>query len=203
VWGFDRGLPVDRYYVERFLSKWASDVRGRVLEVADNEYTRRYGADRVSRSDIITDREGSPKATIVADLANAPHVPSDIFDCIICTQTLQLIFDVQAAIATIYRLLKPGGVLLASVPGISQIARAEMNVRGDYWRFTTASVRRLLEDICNGAQIEVEAYGNVLTAVAFLHGLTAEELNKEELDYCDPNYQAVITFRVVRAAIAP
>src|SRR3990170_7811785 len=34
--GFDRGLPVDRHYIERFLSAHSSDIRGRVLEIGDN-----------------------------------------------------------------------------------------------------------------------------------------------------------------------
>ena len=43
--GFDRGTPIDRYYIESFLSTHASDIRGHVLEVADNTYTRRFGGD--------------------------------------------------------------------------------------------------------------------------------------------------------------
>src|SRR4029453_14668409 len=31
--GYDRGTPVDRYYIERFLARHQSDVKGRVLEV--------------------------------------------------------------------------------------------------------------------------------------------------------------------------
>ena len=52
-WGFDRGLPIDRYYIERFLQRHAADIRGRVLEVGDNAYTRRFGGDRVTNSDVI------------------------------------------------------------------------------------------------------------------------------------------------------
>jgi len=36
------------------------------------------------------------------------------------TQTLHLIYDVRSAIRTLHRVLKPGGVLLATFPGISQ-----------------------------------------------------------------------------------
>ena len=36
-WGWDRGTPVDRYYIEQFLAEHAADVRGRVLEVKDSD----------------------------------------------------------------------------------------------------------------------------------------------------------------------
>ena len=87
--GYDRGLPIDRYYIEQFLSTNASDIRGRVLEMGDDSYTRKFGADRVQQADVLHVVEGNPRATIVADLTCADHVPSDIFDCIILTQTLQ------------------------------------------------------------------------------------------------------------------
>ena len=67
-----------------------------------------------------------PEATIVADLADAAHIPADAFDCIILTQTLHLIFDVRAAVATVRRILAPGGVVLATVPGISQVDRGRV-----------------------------------------------------------------------------
>lgn len=107
-WGDDRGQCVDRYYIERFLAAHACDIRGRVLEIQVDAYTRRFGGKRVARSDVIHVQPGNPKATIVADLASAPHVPSEIFDCIICTQTLLLIYELKAAVRTLYRILKPG-----------------------------------------------------------------------------------------------
>jgi SAM-dependent methyltransferase len=194
-WGGGRGLPVDRYYVEQFLGTRQVDIRGRVLEVGNNVYTRRFGGDRVITSDILDVDDDNPKATFVADLTRAEHIPSDIFDCIICTQTLQLIFDLKAAIRTLHRILKPGGVLLVTVPGISQIARPEMDLWGDFWRFTELSARYLFEDCFPAEHLEVKALGNVLAAVAFLHGLVAEELDPEEFDHVDDDYQLLITIR--------
>jgi SAM-dependent methyltransferase len=179
VFGFDRGLCIDRYYIENFLAKHAEDIRGHVLEIGDDTYTRRFGGDRVARSDVLHVQEGNPKATIVADLTCADSIPSDTFDCIIFTQTLQFIYDVRAAIRHLYRILKPGGVLLATFPGISQISRYDMDRWGDYWRFTTLSARRLFEEVFPPGNVTVRAYGNVLAAVAFLHGLSAEELRRE------------------------
>lgn len=200
--GFDRGLPVDRYYVENFLARQTSDIRGRVMEIGDDSYTRKYGADRVTVSDILHVVEGNPQATIVADITRAEHIPSDAFDCIIFTQTLHLIYDVRAAIRTLYRILKPGGVLLTTFPGISQISRDEW---GPYWcwAFTTLSARRLFEEVFPAANVEVEAHGNVLAAISYLHGLAAEELRVEELDLHDRDYEVLITLRAVKPQVTP
>lgn len=121
--GFDRGTPVDRFYIEWFLSCCEADIRGRVLEIGDNSYTKRFGGNRVTHSDVLHVQEGNPQATFIGDLTSAEHIPSDVFDCIILMQTLHLIYDMKAAMRTLYRILKPGGVLLATVPGISQLER--------------------------------------------------------------------------------
>ncbi|MGH2536478.1 MAG: class I SAM-dependent methyltransferase [Candidatus Promineifilaceae bacterium] len=201
VWGLDRGRPVDRYYIEHFLAANAGDVQGEVLEIGDDTYTRRYGADKVTRSEILHVSPESPKATVVADLADAAHLPAEGFDCIICTQTLHLIYQLEGAIGTLYRLLKAGGVLLATAPGISQISRYDMDRWGDYWRLTSASAARLFGSAFSNGQVEISAYGNVLAATAFLHGLSAEELRPDELAQRDPDYQLLIAIRARKAGV--
>jgi SAM-dependent methyltransferase len=193
--GYDRGQPVDRYYIENFLARHAEDIQGRVLEIKDDSYTRKYGGNRVVTSDVLDIARDNPQATIFADLARADHIPPDAFDCIILTQTLQLIYDLRSAVETLHRILKPGGVLLVTVPGISQISYEQC---GDLWcwAFTRLSARRLLEE--SFLAPEVEAYGNVLAATALLHGLAAKELSRKELDYRDPDYEVVVTLRAVK-----
>ena len=198
AWGYDRGLPVDRYYIEQFLSDCAADVRGRVLEVKDDSYTVKYGGDRVSRSDVLHKTAGNPRATVVADLTNAPDLPADTYDCIICTQTLQFIYEIRAAIGTLYRILKPGGVLLVTVPGMSQISRFDMDRWGDYWRFTTLSIGHLFSETFTESQVRVRAYGNVRSAISVLHGLASEELGRRALDAVDPDYEVLIAVRAVK-----
>jgi SAM-dependent methyltransferase len=201
-YGFDRGLPIDRYYIEAFLARQAADIRGRVLEVGDDSYTRRFGDGRVTQRDVLHVTPGSPQATIVADLAAAPHVPSESFDCIILTQTLQLVYDLRLATATLHRILRPGGVVLATVPGITQIEDPEWNGTW-YWSFTVPSARRMFEEAFPATGVAVEAHGNVFAVVAFLHGLAVEELEPGRLDRHDPAYPVLITVRAARPATAP
>jgi SAM-dependent methyltransferase len=204
--GLSRGTPVDRYYIEKFLTEQAASsdhgrnpIRGRVLEVGDSLYTDRFGdALGIDSVDILDLSAKNPRATVVADLADAPQLGSDTYDCVICTQTLLLIYDARAAIRTLHRILRPQGVLLLTVPGISQICRWEMDDMGDYWRFTTLSLRRLLEESFTADDLTVRAYGNVLTASAFLYGMVVEELRTRELDYRDPDYELLIGGRATK-----
>jgi glycosyltransferase involved in cell wall biosynthesis/SAM-dependent methyltransferase len=199
--GWDRGgLPVDRYYIERFLEQHAGDIRGRVLEAKDDAYTRRFGGAGVTRADVLHPTRDNPRATIVADLTQAEAIPDDTFDCVLLTQVLPFIPDVPAAVKTLHRILRPGGVALVTVPGISQIVRYDMDRWGDYWRFTTRSVLRLFEAAFPSGDIAVEAHGNVLVATAFLHGLSTRDLRQHELEYRDPDYEVLITVRAVKRA---
>lgn len=196
--GFDRGLPVDRYYIENFLARHANDIQGHVLEIKEPIYTHKFGGDRITKSDVLHVEAGNPKATMIADLTNADHLSSDTFNCIILTQTLQFIYDIRAAIKTLHRILKPKGVLLVTVSGISQISSEDMERWGQYWSFTTLSIQQLLQAVFEQDELEITAYGNVLSAIAFLHGLATEELDKSKLDYHDPNYQVLISARAVK-----
>ncbi len=192
------GRPVDRFYIEKFLESFAPDIQGRVLEIGDARYTERFGSGRVKSSDVLNAIAGNPEATIVADLTNAGHVPSESFDCILLTQTLQMIFDVQAALVTLRRILKKRGVLLATLPGLAPISRYDMERWGDYWRFTSLAARRLFMTAFLPSEITVEAYGNLGSATAFLHGLAAEDLGAEELSRRDPDYEVLIAVRAIR-----
>jgi SAM-dependent methyltransferase len=193
--GYDRGLPIDRYYIERFLATNSSAIRGHVMEIADNTYTRRFGGDRVTASDVLHVETGHPNATIVGDLTCADHIPSGTFDCVILTQTLQFIPDVPAVLRTVKRILKPGGIVLATIPGISPISRYDMERWGHFWAFTTQSAQRLFEEVFPQDQIQISAYGNVLSAAGFLYGMATEELTQQELEHCDSDYQVIITVK--------
>jgi SAM-dependent methyltransferase len=190
--GFDRGKPVDRWYIERFLAAHRSDVRGAVLEVAEGTYTDWYGDGEVTRSDVLH-RSGNDESTVVGDLTTGEGLADGAYDCFICTQTLPFIYDVHAAVRGMARVLKRDGVLLATVPGISQVSREDKRDWGDWWRFTSQGTRRLFEEAFD--HVEVEAHGNVLSSAAFLYAYAAEELTESELAHRDPDYELLITVR--------
>ena len=196
--GFRWGQCIDRYYIEKFLEQYQSEIHGAVLEVADDSYTKRFGGKRVSRSDILHYTKENANATIVADLEDAPQIASATFDCIILTQTLQFIYDLRAAAKTLHRILKPGGTLLLTCHGICQISQYDMQQWGEYWRLTSLSARKLFSEVFPEPCVTVHTYGNVLSATAFLHGLTVQELRREELDYHDPQYEVLIAVRVAK-----
>ena len=196
IFGIDRGFPVERYYIEKFLEKNSGDIKGRCLEMGDPFYINKFGGDRVSKIDVLHYVEGNPQATIVADLTFADHIPSDTFDCIILTQTLQMIYDMKAALSHLHRILKPGGVLLMTSHGISKIGRRlGRDDWGEYWHITSQSAERLFKETFPGADITVSSYGNVLAAMCALHGIVSDEVALQELDHRDPDFEVIVTVR--------
>lgn len=199
--GYARGGPVDRYYIESFLERHDTDVRGRVLEVGDDSYTRRFGADRVERADVLhIDDVGG--ATYSGDISDGSFLPDDTFDCVILTQTLHLVYDFPAALRTIRRILSPGGVLLLTVPGISNMDSGEWGSSW-YYSFTHLSLERMARETLFGFDVEITSYGNVLAAVGFLHGLSVNELTRAELDDHHLPYSLIHALRARRPADDP
>lgn len=206
--GFDRGKPIGRYYMDAFLSTHCADIKGRALEVQESVYTTKFGGASVTQADVLDIVSSNPHATIVGDLESGENVPSNAFDCMIITHTYQYIFDLKSGILNSFKALKPGGVLLATVPGICKVSRGSMISRhsnsedGDnlceYWRFTEDVVTRLFGEIFLEENVTVNAYGSVLTASAFLYGLASEEIEKEKLDRQDPDYPVLISVRARR-----
>jgi SAM-dependent methyltransferase len=197
--GWFRGQCIDRVYIEQFLSRNHHDIRGRCVEIGENHYMNQFGGNQIARANVldVLAREG---VTIVADLADGRDIPPNSFDCIICTQVLMCIYDVRAAVDTIFRTLAPGGVALVTVAGISQIAPPTMMAEGgEFWRFTRSSAQRLFAEAFGAQNVSVETFGNVLAATAFLHGLVAAELTAEELSFNDPDYPVTIAVRAVKA----
>lgn len=195
--GYDRGGPVDRYYIEGFLERESECIRGAVIEIKDRAYTMQFGGSKVGKSEILDIDQDNSSATIVADLSNAPNLPDNTYDCLIVTQTLQLIYDFKDALRTCHRILKPGGTLLLTVPGITPI---DHKLLGDtwFWSFTNTAMKRIMEETFPGGRAEVTSYGNVLAATAFLYGLGRTELTTEQLDFQDPNMQVIITVKATR-----
>jgi SAM-dependent methyltransferase len=188
-YGLDRGGAVDRVYIEQFLQENRTLVKGRVLEVANNNYTVRFGGANVTKSDILHVNENDTKATIIADLGKPLQIEENQFDCIILTQTLQFIYDYKKAVENCFRLLKPGGHLLMTVPGITPIGKDPFDW---YWSFTSFSMKKVLCEQFANENVRIQTYGNVLAASAFLYGLGKNEIDEKELGKNDPSFQVIV-----------
>ena len=192
-WGFSRGTPVDRYYINAFLESCAADVRGMVLDVQEPDNARRIGGDRIARVDVIDVDGRNSRATVVADLRCAPNMAAASYDCIVLTQTLHLVDDMPAVVAECARMLRPGGVLLVTMPCVSRMAN-DYGPAHDHWRVTVPAARRLFAERF-GTRVRVESWGNVAAAAAFLYGLAEHELARSTFDLHDPHYPLLVTVR--------
>lgn len=193
-YGFDRGTPADRPYIESYLAEHAAEVRGRVLEVKTDAYARRFGGAAVERVDVVDIDPDNPRATIIADLNEPDVLPEDAYDCIVLTQVLEFLHP-QRALVHLYRALAPGGVLLLTVPFLCRLETPE----GDRWRLSPDGLRVLLADVLpRTAVCTVRGRGNLTAAVALLVGAAAEESGRPQDRPDDWRFPVVTLARVQR-----
>lgn len=191
--GFDRGLPIDRYYVQKFLIENRGLIKGTVLEIAGREYTQKYGGGNVEKSYILHVAEAKDEFSIKGNLETGEGIPSDLVDCFILTQTLPFIYDIESVAKNVIKVLKPGGHALITVGGITQISRYDMDRWGHFWSFTDLSLRKLFSGYIPENCIKVNTFGNVKTATCFLYGLASNEIPEEDFSFIDKDYQVLIT----------
>jgi len=196
--GFDRGLPIDRYYIEGFLERSQGDIRGHVLEIGDDQYSKKYGGANISHQDVLHVHSGNRAATVVGELTDPGLLQPDSFDCMVVTQTLHLIYDMKRALQNIHDALKPGGVLLLTVPGITPIDRHEWGGSW-YWSLTKLAAERLVGEVFSAENTNAEAYGNVLAATAFLQGAALEDVDRRMLDIIDTAYPVIVAVHARKA----
>jgi SAM-dependent methyltransferase len=190
VFGTDRGTPIDRFYIEKFLGDNRNYIRGKVLEIAESRYSKQFGTGVISFE--ILHVEQRSHITIVGDLTKPETLPGNTIDCFICTQVLNFIYDFHKAIEGAYHLLKPGGVMLASVSGISQVSTYDAERWGHFWSFYPQGIERAFKDVFGEQNVEVKTYGNSLSAISFIKGIAHQELTQAELDFQDPDYPVSI-----------
>lgn len=193
----DRGRPVDRYLIELFVGAHRDDICGDVMEMSRTTYTSAYGKGRVKSCTVVDIDRSNAQATHFCDLCDPGSLPAGAFDCIVLTQTLQYLGDLDVAIANLWQALRPDGVLLLTVPALAR----EDPVGGDYWRFTPAGLLRVLADrLPAEAGIVVSGYGNAVAAAAQIVAASVEDLGLESLQRNDPAYPVIVGARVVKSA---
>jgi len=197
IFALDRGTPIDRVYIDDFLFLNSKYIKGTTCEISENKYCKKYGQN-VDKFEVLHYTKGNKESTIVGDLTDLKTIPENKIDCFVLTQTLNFIYDFQSAIVGIHHMLNNGGVALVTVSGISQISRYDMDRWGDYWRFTDLSIKLAFEKVFGSNNVEIEVYGNVLSAMSFLQGISSEELNNDELFYRDNDYQVTIGIKAIK-----
>lgn len=194
--GFDRGKPIDRYYIEKFLEENKNLIKGNCLEIVDNSYTLKYGNKKITKSDILDNNFKNKGATIHGNLKKLIMISDNTYDCLIITHTLGMIDDYETAIRECHRILKPGGALLVTLSSFSP-------VWDEYtmWRFTVSAAKYVFGKYFKKQNLIVKSYGNVLVGQCFWVGLAMEELTKKELNYNDPHFPCIITIRSIKEKV--
>ena len=152
----------------------------------------------MTQSDVIEPSPGNPAATIVGDLSNSDLIPADSFDCVILIQTLMTSAEHEAAVKSIYRILKPGGTALVTLPGICKNDSQFDDTTNETPRNTSPSSMQLFRTYFPENALTIQAFGNVLSATSFLQGLSAEELKSSELDHNDPQFPVIHTLTAIK-----
>jgi hypothetical protein len=191
----DRGLPIDRYFITAFLQEHAADVRGDVMEMSRSGYTRTYGGDRVRSVAVVDIDPDNAQATLRCDLCEADSLPTEAYDCIVFTQTLHLLVELDVALRNLWGALRPGGVLLMTVPALS----CSTPIGSDYWRFTPLGLDALLtRTLPADADIVTNGRGNSIAAAAQIVAASVEDLGAHHLHPHDPAYPVVVEARVAK-----
>lgn len=190
-YGFERGTPVDRYYLHRFLEEHRHLITGRVLEIEYPSHTRQYGHDLTATDSVNIVAGTYPNLTYLVDLAQSEGViPDDSYDCFLLPNTLCVLKNIEGCLRHALRVVKPGGVILASTGTFVPLTGA----RDDYWRLSAEGWRELTSRTWPGCDVRIEHHGNCLTTVAAMLGLALEELKSAELEYHDPRFPVLVTF---------
>lgn len=198
LFGFDRGQPLDRYYIEAFLKKNSGVIKGDILEIAENVYTKKYATGKYTSKILHADGTNS-SADIVGDLCNTSTLQQNAADCFICTQTFNFIYNFKDAIRGSHFILKPGGTLLATVACMSPISKYDADRWGDFWRFTPQACRKIFGEIFGESNVEVTAFGNSAMAALFMKGYAQEDLQgKVDMDALDELFPLVIGIKAVK-----
>ncbi len=182
--GLDQGVPIARFYIDRFLERLAPRISGHVLEFGQPTYAARLSC----RYDILDIDGANRQATLVGDICDPvlPERTAVRYDFVISTAVLQLVADPQAAVRNLHALLRPGGVLIAAEKCVSKVDSWFGPI--DRWRFTPNGLRHLLAPF---SRVEVESFGNLYAIGAYLLGLPVSQVEADKLAHSDPEHPLV------------
>jgi Methyltransferase domain len=193
-YGFDRGTPLDRRYIEAFLARRQDALHGAVLEVGDDRYSRRFSAP--SQTTVVDVDRTNPHATLIADLCEPTSLPAGAYDCVVLAETLHLLPAPAACIANCQQALVSGGSLLVTVPALKRLSPSRP--KSDYWRFTPAGLELLFEQTWDGP-FTIESFGNLRVCLGFLCAQVVEDLDDDDFARNDPRFPLTVVAHARKA----
>lgn len=187
-YGAEFGKPIDRYYIEKFLEDNREYIHGDVIEIEDTTYTKRYGH---SLTKCIALHVEDKDDCIKGNFDTGEGINEGMVDCLICTQTLQYIYHLENAVKNIWKMLRPGGTALITMPFLAQYFEGAHSWN-DYWRATPQCLRKVLTEVFGEENITTGSLGNIKTAIGFLYGLCCDDIDMGVFDYNDKEYPVII-----------
>ena len=112
-------------------------------------------------------------AALLADAGRLPF-PAESFDAVIAADVIEHTPDDELVVSELRRVLRPGGVLMVTVPAFMFLWSHHDVAIGHYRRYRRASLVRLLEEA--GIHVERSSYANFFAFPAFLAARWAQRL---------------------------
>jgi SAM-dependent methyltransferase len=179
--GFSRGTPIDRYYLDKFVAQIRNRVVGATVEIGGARQNRElYRLTNVSEYTAI-DAEAHDYVDVVGDAHDSSLLAPDSADSILAFNVLEHCADPWLVARNMHRWLRTGGCAFCMVPNAQRVH----NFPRDYWRPLPDGVNWLFRDF--GSR-ELSQYGNPTSVIASQLGIAAEELTQAELDAQHPDY---------------
>lgn len=180
--GISRGTPVDRVYSDFFREKVTEFIQGDCLEIGPVPgYRDRLlqNVDSYKTMDVVV-QEGQV-VDYLGSISNKNTLLPDSFDTIVAIRVLEHVENISDAVATMHKALKKGGYALVCCTTAQRVNTSP----DDFWR----PLPRALETLFSSFEtVEAFSFGNVLTSVSALMGISEHELPKEAFIFNDEFY---------------
>lgn len=183
----DRGTPIDRFYIEKFVKSKRKYISGNIYEIGDDFYSKKY-AQPHSKFTVLTYKENEPFAKHNINFNKKNSHLYNTADCLIVVQTLNFLYNTKNAISEIRNILKYDGCAIITVSSITPVSLYDYKRWGDFWRFTDMALRELLLEFFSIEEIEIRSFGNYDSTMFYLSGACAEEVNESILNHIDPEF---------------
>jgi SAM-dependent methyltransferase len=143
-----------RTLLDKQLERLLPQLAGALLDIGSKN--RRYDAllaGTVTAVDLVAD---TTKNVAYANLDEQLPFPEASFDGVLCIEVLEYVHDIQHAFSELRRVLKPGGILIASIPFL-------YHEHGDWARYTP---RAMGDYAAHFSSVELKTFGNGWTVIS-------------------------------------